>query len=148
MKITSPAFSHQGNIPAKYTCDGENISPPLQISGVPPDALSLVLLVEDPDAPSGNFVHWVVYNIPVTIGNIPENTEPGLIGLNDYHKAAYDGPCPPAGLHRYFFKLSALDGVLDLQFGQTQEELREAMEGHVIEQVELIGRYARRRKTL
>lgn len=143
MKIISPAFSHEGNIPSKYTCDGKNVSPPLHISGVPAGAASLALVVEDPDAPSGTFIHWVVYNIPVKVEAVHENTEPGIVGRNDFDKTVYGGPCPPSGTHRYFFKLYALDRELDLTPGRSKPELDEAMKDHIIAQAELIGLYSR-----
>jgi Raf kinase inhibitor-like YbhB/YbcL family protein len=144
MKIVSPAFRHEGSIPVKYTCDGANISPPLQFGEVPPDAGSLALVVEDPDAPAGTFVHWVVYNIPTQVKNVQEDTEPGIIGMNDYSKAAYNGPCPPSGRHRYFFRLYALDNWLELAPGGSKQELEAVMKNHIIAEAEIIGMYERR----
>lgn len=143
MQLSSPAFAHQGTIPAKYTCDGVNASPPLAISGVPPRADSLVLLVEDPDAPGGTFVHWVVYDIPPATEKIPENTAPGTMGINNFRQTAYGGPCPPSGTHRYYFRLYALDRKLDLSPGRSKKQVEQAMTGHVLAQAELMGRYAR-----
>ncbi len=143
MKIISPAFSHEGTIPSKYTCDGTNVSPSLHISEVPGGTRSLALLVEDPDAPGGTFIHWVVYNIPLTVEAVHENTEPGVVGRNDFNKTVYGGPCPPSGTHRYFFKLYALDAELDLTPGRSKQELEKAMEGHIVATAELMGRYSR-----
>jgi len=143
MKIISPAFSHEGNIPSQYTCDGKNVSPPLHISEVPAGISSLALVVEDPDAPTGNFIHWVVYNIPVTVEAVHENTEPGIVGRNDFNKTVYGGPCPPSGTHRYIFKLFALDTELDLTPGRSKQELDTAMSGHIVEQTELVGLYSK-----
>jgi len=143
MQLTSPAFVHQGSIPAKYTCDGLNINPPLQIKNVPPAARSLILIMDDPDAPSGTFVHWVVYDISPDVEKVEENTVPGVAGINSYKKDCYRGPCPPSGTHRYFFKLYALDGKLELGAGKNKEQVLERMTGHVIGQTELIGVYER-----
>ena len=144
MRIDSSAFGHNGKIPGKYTCDGENISPPLKFSDIPAGAGSLVLLVEDPDAPSGLFVHWVLYDIPASTSELPENGKPpGTRGTNDFGKQSYGGPCPPSGEHRYFFKLFALDTELDLAGGKNRQDVQKAMEGHIIEQAELIGLYQR-----
>ena len=143
MQLTSPAFEHQGSIPSKYTCDGSNVSPPLEVSNVPSDARSLVLVVDDPDAPGGTFVHWVMYDIPPEVKVIHENTQPGTPGTNNFNKKAYGGPCPPSGTHRYFFKLYALDRQLSLEPGRTKEQVQREMNGHIIEQIELIGLYQR-----
>lgn len=144
MKITSPAFNHNENIPSKYTCDGENISPPLKFSEVPKDTKILALIMDDPDAPVGTFVHWIIWNTPATTTEIKEGE--GISypqGSNDFGKQRYGGPCPPSGTHRYFFKLYALDTELNLQPGATKQDLLEAMEGHIIEKAELIGKYSR-----
>jgi Raf kinase inhibitor-like YbhB/YbcL family protein len=143
MKIISPAFSQNGTIPAKYTCDGTNVSPPLHISEVPTGTGSMAMIVEDPDAPGGTFIHWVVYNIPATINAVHENTEPGIVGRNNYNKTVYMGPCPPSGTHRYFFRLYALDAELDLTPGRSKQELQKAMKGHIVAEAELMGRYSR-----
>ncbi|MDW7773910.1 MAG: YbhB/YbcL family Raf kinase inhibitor-like protein [Desulfobulbaceae bacterium] len=143
MQLSSPAFDHQGTIPSKYTCDGSNISPPLAISGVPSEARSLVLLVDDPDAPGGTFVHWVVYDIPPDVKVIHENTDPGTLGTNNFRKTSYGGPCPPSGTHRYFFKIYALDRDLKLSPGQSKQQVEREMSGHIIAQTELIGLYER-----
>ena len=152
LSITSPAFFHQGKIPSKYTCDGENISPPLQINGVPAGTKSLVLIMDDPDIPV--FVkekfniqvwdHWVVWNIPPNTKDIPEKTGPeGTKGKNTGGSIGYGGPCPPDREQRYFFKLYALDTKLDLAAGAAKKEIEEVMEGHIIEKTELIGLYKR-----
>src|SRR5438034_2460645 len=119
MKVTSSAFQEGANIPSKFSCDGANTSPPLQISDVPSEAKSLDLIVDDPDAPSGLFTHWIVWNIEPATGQIAENSSPtgGSQGTNDFGKSGYGGPCPPLGTHRYFFKLVALDEKLSLKAG-------------------------------
>ncbi len=153
MRLTSPAFEHEGSIPAVYTCDGEDISPALEWSGVPANAKSLVLIVDDPDAPDPaapkmTWVHWVLYNIPADAAGLQEAIKdsalPGgtLQGLNDWKRTGYGGPCPPIGRHRYFHKLYALDTVLPDLGTPTKGELEQAMQGHVIEQTELLGTYA------
>jgi Raf kinase inhibitor-like YbhB/YbcL family protein len=145
MKITSSAFQEGGNIPKKFTCDGSNTSPPLQITGVPSEARSLVLIVDDPDAPSGLFTHWLIWNIPPQISSISEGSAPkGVHGTNDFGKSDYKGPCPPPGTHRYSFKVFALDRELELRGGAKRSQVDAAMKGHVIAQGELMGRYARK----
>ena len=145
MKITSSAFHEGANIPSKFTCDGSDTSPPLQIEGVPSGAKSLVLIVDDPDAPSGLFTHWLVWNIPPQTGSIAEGSAPqGVQGANDFGKSGYRGPCPPPGTHRYSFKIFALDRELDLRSGAKRSQVGAAMKGHVIAQGELVGRYARK----
>jgi Raf kinase inhibitor-like YbhB/YbcL family protein len=150
IKLRSGAFGDGGMIPAKYSCDGANVSPPLSWEGVPEGAKSLALVSEDPDAPNGVWVHWVVFNLPVGAGGLPEGVkassemaEGGLQGMNDFRKAGYGGPCPPSGVHRYFFRLYALDQLLPLGAGATKEQLMKAMEGHVLAQGELMGKYGR-----
>jgi Raf kinase inhibitor-like YbhB/YbcL family protein len=146
MKITSSAFQQGGNIPSKFTCDGANTNPPLQISDVPPEAKSLVLIVDDPDAPSGLFTHWAVWNIsPQTSTLAGGSTPKGVQGTNDFGRSGYGGPCPPSGTHRYYFKVFALDRELDLPFGAKRSQLDAAMKGHVIAQGELMGRYSRKK---
>jgi Raf kinase inhibitor-like YbhB/YbcL family protein len=146
MKITSSAFNEGGNIPSKFTCDGSDTSPPLQLTSVPPGVKSLVLIADDPDAPSGLFTHWLVWNIAPQTKSIAEGTAPkGLHGTNDFGKSGYGGPCPPSGTHRYSFKIFALDRELDLRSGAKRSQLDAAMKGHVIAQGELIGRYSRKR---
>jgi len=146
MKITSSAFHEGANIPSKFTCDGSDTSPPLQIAGVPSGAKSLVLIVDDPDAPSGLFTHWLVWNIPPQSGSIAEGSAPqGVQGANDFGKSGYRGPCPPPGTHRYSFKIFALDRELELRSGAKRSQVDAAMKGHVIAQGELVGRYAKRK---
>ncbi len=152
--ITSPSFEENKLIPQKYTCDGININPSLLLKGIPTLTKSIALIVDDPDAPMGTWVHWVVFNIPIVdedendepamTMNIGEGTIPGTLGLNDFKKLAYGGPCPPSGTHRYFFKIYALDIELDLREGATKQELAQAMEGHIMAQNQLIGLYSRK----
>ena len=144
MKITSPEFENDGFIPSKFTCDGEDVSPALAIEEVPSEAKSLALVVDDPDAPVGTWVHWVVYNMPV-VSRIDEGAVPGSQGSNDFGKRDYGGPCPPSGAHRYFFKLYALDTDLDLAEGVDKHTLENAMEGHILDKAELVGLYERGR---
>jgi len=146
IKITSSAFQEGGNIPSKFTCDGSDTSPPLQITGIPSEAKSLVLIADDPDAPGGLFTHWLVWNIPPQTNSIAEGSAPkGVHGTNDFGKPDYKGPCPPPGTHRYSFKVFALDHELDLRGGAKRSQLDAAMKGHVIAQGELVGRYARKK---
>jgi Raf kinase inhibitor-like YbhB/YbcL family protein len=146
MKITSSAFQEGGNIPSKFTCDGSDISPPLQIAEVPSGTKSLALVVDDPDAPSGLFTHWMVWNISPQTNTIEEGSTPkGVDGTNDFGKSGYGGPCPPSGTHRYYFKIFALDRELDLPPGTKRSQLDAAMKGHVVEQGELMGRYSRKK---
>ena len=151
MTLTSPAFKQDGQIPSKYTCEGDDISPPLAWNGVPEGTKSLVLIIDDPDAPDPKapqrvWVHWVVYNIPPDTKSLPENaSKAGLpqgtaVGLNDFKKTGYGGPCPPIGRHRYFHKLYALDTTLDLRKA-TKPEIELAIKGHVLADAELIGTY-------
>ncbi len=146
MKITSSAFQQGGSIPSKFSCDGANTSPPLQISDVPSEAKGLVLIVDDPDAPSGLFTHWAVWNISPQTSTIGEGSTPkGVQGTNDFGRSGYGGPCPPSGTHRYYFKIFALDRELDLPAGARRGQLDAAMKGHVIAQDELMGRYSRKK---
>lgn len=146
LKLSSSAFKHNDSIPSKYTCDGADVNPPLMIENAPLGAKSLALIVDDPDAPAGNWVHWVVWNIVPTTNEIKENTVPSgaLQGINDFRRHDYGGPCPPSGTHRYFFKLYALDMMLSLGPKANKAELERAMKGHIIAQGELIGLYRRR----
>ena len=146
MKIESSAFQNGETIPAKYTCDGEDINPPLAISGVPNEAKSLVLVMDDPDAPVGTWDHWVVYNISPETSVIGEDSVPegSLEGQNSFGRGNWGGPCPHSGEHRYFFKLYALDLELDLDpSSATKKDIETVMEGHILAQAELIGRYER-----
>jgi Raf kinase inhibitor-like YbhB/YbcL family protein len=146
MKITSSAFQEGGNIPSKFSCDGADTSPPLQIADVPSGAKSLVLIVDDPDAPSGLFTHWTAWNISPQTSTIAEGSPPkGVQGTNDFGKSGYGGPCPPSGTHRYYFKIFALDRELDLPSGAKRGQLDAAMKGHVIAQGELMGRHSRKK---
>lgn len=152
MKLTSPAFQDNGKIPSKYTCDGQNISPPLVISDVPKNARALVLVMDDPDIPA--FVkekfniqvwdHWIIFNIPPATTEIPEGKNPhGILGKNTGGKNAYGGPCPPDREHRYIFKLYAIDTLFNLREGATKAEVEAAMKGHILAEAKLIGRYER-----
>ena len=147
MKLSSSAFQEGKVIPSLYTCEGKNINPPLEINGVPPNTKSLVLICDDPDVPKtlrpdGTYDHWVVFNIPPNVHKITENsTPPGVTGRNTAHQNKYTGPCPPDREHRYFFKLYALDKMLDLPAGATKKEVEKAMHGHIIAQTQLMGRY-------
>ena len=140
MKLTSPEFENGNKIPRKFTCEGDDFNPKLIIEAIPAGAKSLALIVDDPDAPMGTWVHWVSFNIPV-ISQIDEDSIPGKQGINDFGRKDYGGPCPPSGTHRYFFKLYALDTVLDLNEGINKEALEEAVEGHILDTAELIGLY-------
>jgi Raf kinase inhibitor-like YbhB/YbcL family protein len=142
IKITSSAFNEGGNIPSKFTCNESNTSPPLQISGVPSEAKSLVLIADDPDAPSGLFTHWLIWNIPPQTMSTEGSAPKGVHGANDFGKSDYNGPCPPTGTHRYSFKIFALDRELNLRGGAKRSQVDAGMKGHVIAQGELIGRYA------
>lgn len=145
MSISSPAFDNNGDIPAKYSCDADNINPELVFEGVPSDAVSLVLIVDDPDAPGGTWVHWTVWNIDPGTISIAENSAPAgsVQGNTDFGVPGYGGPCPPSGEHRYFFKLFALDTTLDLAASATASDIESAMEGHILASAELVGLYAR-----
>ncbi len=141
--VKSPAFENNERIPMKYTCDGADVNPPLTIEEVPEETKTLVLIVDDPDAPMGTFDHWVVWNIPAVTLRIEENTVPGIEGLSSYRKHAYGGPCPPYGTHRYFFKVYALDTHLDLKLNSTKRDVEKAMRGHILAEGELVGLYSR-----
>ena len=152
MQIKSMAFSEGQPIPDHYTCAGQNVSPPLAWSGAPAGTKSFALIADDPDAPMGTWVHWVVYDLPPTTGTLGENTTPssGLPdgskqGVNDFLKIGYGGPCPPPGKpHHYHFKIYALDTVVNLKSGATKKELLKAMSGHVLAEGQLIGTYQRK----
>ncbi len=145
MTLTSSAFQDRGQIPSKYTCDGEDVNPPLEIQNVSEDAQSLALIVEDPDSPGKTWVHWVVFNISPTITRIHEDSVP--IGaeevVTDFGNSGYGGPCPASGIHRYNFKLFALDCRLELTEDVTRDEIEQAMSGHILEKAELTGLYTR-----
>lgn len=142
MKITSGAFSEGQRIPEQYTCDGENVSPSLSISDILDGTESLVLIVDDIDAPGGVFDHWIVFDLPV-VSEIKSGEEPGVNGRNSFGKTGYGGPCPPRGEHRYYFRIFALDKKLGLIGGISRREVEGAMKGHVLGSAELMGRYAR-----
>ena len=155
LTITSSSFSHNGTIPARHTCDGPDISPALTWTDIPDGTKSLVLIVDDPDAPDPaapkmTWVHWVLYNLPPNINGLPEGVEAKnlpsgtLQGINDWSRTGYGGPCPPVGSHRYFHKLYALNTILQDVKNSTKAILEKAMQGHVIAQAELIGHYQRR----
>ena len=148
INITSSAFTNGQPIPKLYTCDGENSSVPLAWNGVPTAAISLALIMDDPDAPNGTFVHWVLYNVPPSAASISADMssvatlpDGSRNGLNSSHRSGYLGPCPPSGTHRYFIKLYALDMILTLEPGATKEQLLTAMKGHILAQGELMGTY-------
>lgn len=140
MRLTSPAFRDGGEIPEKYAKDGEDVSPPLTWSGVPGDAISLALIVDDPDAPRGTWTHWVVTDLPATTTGLAEGKPAGHVGLNDWKHATWNGPAPPSGRHRYEFKLFALDRELGLR-QPTRHEVERAMAGHVLAEAKLTGTY-------
>ena len=150
LEITSSVFSEGEMIPTRYTCDGPDVSPDLAWSGVPETAQSLALICDDPDAPMGTWVHWVLFNIPAGASGLPSEISPDATlesgachGTNDFGRLGYGGPCPPGGTHRYFFKLYALDTELDLQSGITKAQLVEAMENHILAETQLMGKYSR-----
>ena len=142
--VRSSAFENNKLIPSKYTCDGDNVNPPLTIEGIPEKAQSLALVMEDPDAAAGTFIHWLVTSIP-TSGNIKEKHAPGAEGLNSSRRRGYHGPCPPSGTHRYIFKVYALDIKLDLGPLAEKEDVDKAIDGHIIAKGELLGLYRRTR---
>lgn len=150
MQIKSSAFEEGRMIPKLHTCDGRNASPPLEWSGVPKGAVSLTLICEDPDAPSGTWVHWTLYNLPAMVTTLPGGIPPrkDLVygesqGKNDFGKIGYGGPCPPSGTHRYIFKVYALDTQLNLPAGANKKQIEKAMEGHILGEGKLIGKYSR-----
>jgi Raf kinase inhibitor-like YbhB/YbcL family protein len=156
LSLTSPAFEANGSIPSRYTCDGDDVSPPLQWSGVPEGAKSLALIVDDPDAPDPAapqrvFVHWVLYDLPPDSNGLPEGATAKTVpagtreGKNDWDRRGYGGPCPPKGRHRYFFRLYALDGLLGDLRAPTRADLEAAMSDHVLATAELVGTYERAR---
>lgn len=150
LKLTSNAFKEGEAIPRGYTCDGANVSPPLEWTEVPKSAKTIAIIADDPDAPAGTWVHWVVYNLPAEGLGLIENTPQtetlnggGVQGKNDFGKIGYGGPCPPSGRHRYFFRFYALDGELPLKPAATKPEVEKAMEGHIVGQAQLMGTYRR-----
>src|SRR6478672_106923 len=146
MNLSSPDFSEGGNIPERYTCDGKDVSPTLKIDGIPKEAKSLVLIVDDPDAPGGNFTHWLIWNIVPDLTEIVANQLPAhaVQGVNDFGKSKYSGPCPPAGVHRYYFRLYALDTTLTLPQASKRKAVDSAMKGRIVADATLMGRYARK----
>lgn len=145
MEIKSPVFENNGMIPAKYTCDGENINPPLEILGIPEGAKSLALVIDDPDASTGMWDHWTVWNINPQENLIKENLVPAgaVEGMNDFQKTRYGGPCPHQGKHRYFFKIYALDRILNLSSSARKKDLEKAMECHILDSAQITGLYQR-----
>ena len=144
MTITSPAFMEGEAVPQKFSCDGDNLSPELIWSGIPDGTASLVFIMDDPDAPVGLWVHWVLFNLPANSTGLAEGAiGQGVDGLNSWGETGYGGPCPPGGTHRYFHKLYALDTTLDLEAGATVDTIEAAMEGHILSQAELMGTYTR-----
>ncbi|MBE0596473.1 MAG: YbhB/YbcL family Raf kinase inhibitor-like protein [Desulfuromonadales bacterium] len=149
LELHSPVIRNQ-TIPQHYTCDGDNVSPPLAWGNVPEGTRSLALVADDPDAPGGVFTHWVLYNLPPEIRELPEDVRRDEIlpsgamqGINDFDRIGYGGPCPPGGTHRYFFTLYALDRRLELEPGATKEQLRQAMRGHIVAEAQIVGKYSR-----
>jgi len=150
IKVTSSAFQDGGLIPSKYTCDGADISPPLKWDGAPKDTKSFAVICDDPDAPMGTFVHWVLFNLPAEISELTENVPTGKTlpngakhGTSDFGRTGYGGPCPPSGTHRYYFKVYALNSEIDLPAGVHKPDLIKAMEGHILAQGQLMGKYKR-----
>ncbi|UCG48528.1 MAG: YbhB/YbcL family Raf kinase inhibitor-like protein [Phycisphaerales bacterium] len=151
IKLTSSAFEDGGMIPSKYTCDGDDVSPPLKWDNVPEEARSIALICDDPDAPMGTWVHWVLFNLPAEARELSENVPSddtlangARQGLTDFGRVGYGGPCPPGGTHRYFFKIYALDVEIELSSKARKRDLLSAMEGHILAQGQLVGKYKRR----
>lgn len=150
IQITSPLFKDGGPIPDRFTCDDLDMSPPIEWTNLPEGTKSVAIICDDPDAPVKTWVHWVIFNIPADVTRLPENVPPerelengAKQGMNDFHKIGYDGPCPPSGTHRFFFKIYALDTILDLPAGVSKRHLMIAMEDHVLAEAHLMGTYAR-----
>jgi Raf kinase inhibitor-like YbhB/YbcL family protein len=147
LKVTSPSFKDGEMLPDKFTCDGENISPAINWRELPMGVKSLALICDDPDAPSGDFVHWVVYNIPANIEGFKENAEISDIadlGVTDYGRGGYGGPCPPSGVHHYHFKVYALNEMIETEKALDKYDLLDRMEGHILANGEIVGLYKRR----
>jgi len=153
VQVTSSAFKEGGSIPSKYTCDGQNVSPTLSWNTIPDGTKSIALIADDPDAPRGTWVHWVLYGLPPSLRELPEHVPAsesilgngGRQGMTDFGKIGYGGPCPPSGTHRYYFKVYALDSDLHPNPGLTKAQLLKAMEGHILAQGQLMGKYSRSR---
>lgn len=147
MTLSSAEFSEGAMIPEEYTCDGRNVSPPVQFGRIPAAAKSLALIVTDPDAPGAIFTHWLVWNIETSRSEFSAGSVPGGVseGKNDFGNSGYGGPCPPSGVHRYYFRLYALDTTLDLPAGATRDQVEAAMKGHVLKEAQLIGKYSRKK---
>jgi len=150
IKIGCPAFEDGGTIPEEHTCDGMDVSPALTWTSGPEGTKTFALICDDPDAPMGTWVHWVLFNIPADVSELPESIPPerelengARQGMNDFHKIGYGGPSPPGGTHRYFFKIYALDTEIDLEAGATKADLLRAMEGHILAEGQLMGKYSR-----
>jgi Raf kinase inhibitor-like YbhB/YbcL family protein len=145
IQVSSSAFSEAGNIPRLYTCDDINVSPPLTWTGVPDNAMSLALIMDDPDAPAGTWVHWVLFNLPPALSSLEQGISGGgTEGRNDFGRSGYEGPCPPRGSnHRYLIKMYALDIVVDLKAGASKSQLENQMRGHILAQGQLMGKYGR-----
>src|SRR5258705_3953650 len=143
LAVQSVAFANNGHIPSKYTCEGEDINPPIEINDIPGETKSLAIIVEDPDAPGGVFTHWLLWNISPS-EEIAENTNQGVSGINDFGKTGYGGPCPPSGAHHYYFKIYALDKELNITAGENKNALLEGMNGHIVATGELMGRYKKK----
>jgi Raf kinase inhibitor-like YbhB/YbcL family protein len=150
IKVTSSAFQEGGMIPPKYTCDGEDVSPPLEWDGIPDEAQSIALISDDPDAPMGTWVHWVLYNLPADARGLEEGipanevlTNGAKQGTTDFGRVGYGGPCPPGGTHRYFFKVYALDAQVEPAPAATKEQLLKAIQGHILAEGQLMGKYKR-----
>lgn len=150
MKLTSSAFQNNSQLPAKYTCDGEGINPPLQIAEVPQNTKSLALICDDPDAPSGTFTHWLIWNINPQERIILERSVPqgSIQGLTSTGKPGFISPCPPSGTHRYIFKIYALDCELDLPYNSNKTQLEQSIQNHIIDKAELIGLYGRGKSSI
>ena len=146
MNLSSPDFSEGGNIPERYTCDGKDVSPTLKIAGIPKEAKSLVLIVDDPDAPGGTFTHWLMWNVGPDQAEVVASSLPhrAVQGVNDFGKSKYSGPCPPSGTHRYYFRLYALDTALTLPGSSKRKVVDSAIKDHIIAEATLMGRYARK----
>lgn len=153
ISLTSTSFGNMEIIPTEFTCDGADISPPLAWSGLSPDTQSVALICDDPDAPVGTWVHWVCYDIPATVTRLAQGVPKtdiipsgGKQGINDFSKVGYGGPCPPSGTHRYFFKLYALDCMLEYSAGKSKHEIEQGMRGHILGEAQLIGTYSFQKK--